>query len=533
MSEQRPPMPRITGIALRWVAAHRMGLTIAALASAFCIGGIAAILYLPDAILRNWFPTLDDQQRASYLWPAAQAVLFTLGGAIAIIGVSLSIARHREELLARARAEATLKLDRSKEKTRRREASQARRVAHENILRERFVTATELLSDDTAPIRRTAGIYALAAVADAWAELKRDDECQTCIDVLCAYLRAPLGGESLSTPAAEVATKRAGYDLIRSRLLAEPESTAPSWEGRFFNLTSARIDFPVNLTRIEAKNGTRLLFEQATVSGRGTLLFDHSFISHDGYISLSGIRLSERARVSAVHLTLSRNGRLLFSGAQLSSSSSITLDHLQLQDNASASLSDIQVENGGRLFAGEIRIRSEASVAAVRISVSGSNSRVAFRDIQLADSAQFVSKSARIALQGRLIIREIRLSHSSQIDASGARLRTGARMEIVNFELANSSAIKVDEQKLEGGMMIVAGGALRDESQVHAGFRVHDIKAKPVLNKVELWDESVLTVSDAKSDTDGVLWMSASRIDQDGAISLGRVSLLGGRLVTK
>lgn len=50
---------------------------------------------------------------------------------------------------------------------------------------ERFATAAEQLSSDK-PAVRLAGVHAMAGLADDWEENR-----QTCVDVLCAYLRMP------------------------------------------------------------------------------------------------------------------------------------------------------------------------------------------------------------------------------------------------------------------------------------------------------------------------------------------------------
>jgi hypothetical protein len=53
-------------------------------------------------------------------------------------------------------------------------------------LNERFATAAEQLADNKPPAVRLAGVYAMAGLADDWEENR-----QTCVDVLCAYLRMP------------------------------------------------------------------------------------------------------------------------------------------------------------------------------------------------------------------------------------------------------------------------------------------------------------------------------------------------------
>src|SRR5262245_21419677 len=53
-------------------------------------------------------------------------------------------------------------------------------------LNERFATAAGQLGSDKPPAVRLAGVYAVAGLADDWPENR-----QTCVDVLCAYLRLP------------------------------------------------------------------------------------------------------------------------------------------------------------------------------------------------------------------------------------------------------------------------------------------------------------------------------------------------------
>src|SRR5690349_3280139 len=55
-------------------------------------------------------------------------------------------------------------------------------------LNERFATASGQLGSDKPPAVRLAGVYAMAGQADDWA---KKENRQTCVDVLCAYLRLP------------------------------------------------------------------------------------------------------------------------------------------------------------------------------------------------------------------------------------------------------------------------------------------------------------------------------------------------------
>ena len=53
-------------------------------------------------------------------------------------------------------------------------------------LNERFAAAAGQLGSDKPPAVRLAGVYAMAGLADDWPENR-----QTCVDVLCGYLRMP------------------------------------------------------------------------------------------------------------------------------------------------------------------------------------------------------------------------------------------------------------------------------------------------------------------------------------------------------
>src|SRR5689334_20499074 len=64
-------------------------------------------------------------------------------------------------------------------------------------LNERFATAAEQLGSDK-PAVRLAGVYAMAGLADDW-EKRR----QTCVEVLCAYLRMPYEPEPKPKPGQE------------------------------------------------------------------------------------------------------------------------------------------------------------------------------------------------------------------------------------------------------------------------------------------------------------------------------------------
>src|ERR1700722_15145163 len=87
--------------------------------------------------------------------------------------LDLTLAEQSKQL-DRSLAEQNIQLDRTL-------AEQRTRTQNE-----RFATAADQLGSDKPAAVRLAGVYAMAGLADDW-----EDNRQTCVDVLCAYLRMP------------------------------------------------------------------------------------------------------------------------------------------------------------------------------------------------------------------------------------------------------------------------------------------------------------------------------------------------------
>ena len=98
-------------------------------------------------------------------------------------------------------------------------------------LNERFATAAGQLGDDKPPAVRLAGVYAMAALADDWPENR-----QTCVDVLCAYLRMPYEpdpGDEAPGPErlAFRASREVRHTVIRVITAHLKADAAVSWQG--------------------------------------------------------------------------------------------------------------------------------------------------------------------------------------------------------------------------------------------------------------------------------------------------------------
>ncbi|MEU7803299.1 pentapeptide repeat-containing protein [Micromonospora arborensis] len=182
------------------------------------------------------------------------------------------------------------------------------------LFNERFAKASEQLGSEKAAIR-LAGVYAMAGLADDWREGR-----QTCIDVLCAYLRMPYtappptsgdgstSGDHRASQKIEEAARAAREErevrhtvirLVSRHLRLEPDD-ASSWRGYDFDFTGAVFDGG-DFAGVTFSGGT-VLFVNATFSG-GTVLFSRATFS-GGEVVFSGATFS--------------SGRVFFTGAAFS-----------------------------------------------------------------------------------------------------------------------------------------------------------------------------------------------------------------------
>jgi len=113
-------------------------------------------------------------------------------------------------------------------------AQQTDRRENIKLFNERFATSGAQLGHEAAAVRM-AGVYAMAGLADDW-----KDQRQTCIDVLCAYLRIPyqLRGEE-GHKHGERDVRLSIIRIIRDHL--RPGALTP-WHGYDFDFTSAVFD---------------------------------------------------------------------------------------------------------------------------------------------------------------------------------------------------------------------------------------------------------------------------------------------------
>jgi hypothetical protein len=143
------------------------------------------------------------------------------------------------------------------------------------------------LGDAQAAVR-LGGVYSMARLADDW-----EDQRQTCIDVLCGYLRMPTPYEAeTSNSRAEQEVRATIQRLIRWHVVLDVESSSgvgfrPSWSSCHFDFSGGTL-CDMNLNRADFKGDVN--FSKITFMGisrfnktvfRGSVRFDEASFSND------------------------------------------------------------------------------------------------------------------------------------------------------------------------------------------------------------------------------------------------------------
>jgi hypothetical protein len=167
------------------------------------------------------------------------------------------------------------------------------------LFNERFNGASTQLGHDR-PAVRAAAVYAVTGLAD---DAPTPQLRQTCISVLCAYLRQPYEPEPTSPNwlPGEREVRQAVMGVIRSRLAPHPDPL-PSWNGFAFNLRGAVFD-GIWLSGIEIRAGTFLNFADCRFVG--------------GPVDLTGARFT--------------GGRATFAGHTLDAGATFLVDGVVVQ----------------------------------------------------------------------------------------------------------------------------------------------------------------------------------------------------------
>jgi uncharacterized protein YjbI with pentapeptide repeats len=244
--EQEPAQRRDAGEARLWHigTALAVSFTVAVLGLA-ALAWLAWVLVSLAGFRRHGALSLHDTVGV------LQLVFATVAGAGAL--VALIVAYRRQKIA---------------------EAESARERAR--VFNERFTTiATQLGADQ--PAVRLAGVHAMSGLADDWKENR-----QTCVDVLCAYLRLPYDpdpgeGTDPGPLAAYRANREVRHTIIRLIGTHLRPGVAVSWQGLNLDFTGVVFDggdfsgaqFSGGDVRFDGAtfSGGKVQFEGATFSG--------------------------------------------------------------------------------------------------------------------------------------------------------------------------------------------------------------------------------------------------------------------------
>jgi hypothetical protein len=206
---------------------------------------------------------------------------------------------------------------------------------------ERFATAADKLGSDKPPEVRLAGVYAMAGLADDW-----EDNRQTCVDVLCGYLRMPYepdpgqgapGRKPLAFRASRDeapgpvrlafrASREVRHTVIRV-IAAHLQADVPeprSWQGLNFDFTG--VVFDGGDFHGAHFSGGRVIFDSARFAGLiifadahfsgGEISFDRAKFSGGGVDF--GRAVFSRSVVVSFELAKFSGGRVSFRNAEFS-----------------------------------------------------------------------------------------------------------------------------------------------------------------------------------------------------------------------
>jgi uncharacterized protein YjbI with pentapeptide repeats len=258
----------------------------AALAVAAVAVATALIWPITDLIAAHDVGAITGATRAARLQTAREAVrtqLLTLGAGVFAAGALIFTAQNFR--LARSTFNAT----------------------ETRVLNERFIAISKQLGDDHAAVQ-LAGIQAMAGLADDWPENR-----QTCIDVICAYLRMPPVSPREARLAAE-ADQQVRHTAIRVIAAHLRPGAKVSWQGRDLDFTGVRFDGG-DFSGAEFSGGA-VAFTGASFSGTD---FSKSVFS-SARVSFAGVRFGLPGdRAVSFHGAVFSGGEVSFAGSQFSS----------------------------------------------------------------------------------------------------------------------------------------------------------------------------------------------------------------------
>jgi uncharacterized protein YjbI with pentapeptide repeats len=231
------------------------------------VGGVIYLLvwYVPDVLVRHKVDTSVESA-----WISAVATLLGVGATAAVAifafwyasstnkatleAANENLRDQREQLhqlFAEQREQLGMTFAEQREQLDRQLAAQQDQLdktlaeQRARTLNERFATAAGQLGNDKPAAVRLAGVYAMAGLADDWRENQQNQ--QTCIDVLCGFLRLlydpnPSKGTDPNAQSADLRSREVWHTVVRVIAAHLRAGAAVSWQGLDFDFTGVDFD---------------------------------------------------------------------------------------------------------------------------------------------------------------------------------------------------------------------------------------------------------------------------------------------------
>ncbi|MCP1413665.1 pentapeptide repeat-containing protein [Paenarthrobacter sp. A20] len=238
LTSQKTSKEMKTGLLWIWIPLSVVGATVAAALVYWALAHFLGSNLVPPEVKPNVLDPYD----------LARSTAVLLGIIAATVGIVVALRRQvaQEKILVLSRED--LDLRQAVEDARRNEAvaverqrvlelREQRAADRLNELRGRYVTCAQQLGHDEEAIR-LAGAYGMAQLASEWED---PAQRQSCVDVLCAYLRMPVKspeGRPVEENQREVEVRRSVTRIVTSHL--RPGSK-DYWTGVSVNLAGAQL----------------------------------------------------------------------------------------------------------------------------------------------------------------------------------------------------------------------------------------------------------------------------------------------------
>ncbi|MEO7193791.1 MAG: hypothetical protein ABIZ05_03070 [Pseudonocardiaceae bacterium] len=394
------------------------------------------------------------------------------------------------------------------------------------ILNERFQNSIEQLGKTESAAVRIGGAYSLAKLADDWLS-----ERQTCINVLCGYLRFPyLSSGSID---GEREVRQTIIGIIRQRLSRGAEV---SWDGNLFDLAGAVLD-SLDLSDIYLRESTLRLcgcvIQAATFRMKG-------FFVMGGEIDARGLRVMDGATLDAQGGYLSNSGRVSLTGSTISSGTVIfedthidgghlDLDHARIEGSGVLNLSHLLIASvplvqhhpsplsldKAEIFGGTVNLER------IRITTGRDQSKVTWSGGREEGGGQFIASFRQLTLtDGRISFNHTEIPYGKFSFANGNY--TGG---VLDFEYAKLKDCCLDfaSAKIDGGVLNFSNcqaGMWSSDGSPRSGFAYEWLESLRKMKEVS--DRDMVS---RKSPCGVVVFLDAElvsgHINFDGAIVKG------------